>query len=210
MSAAKLLESGLQQLDLPYTPEQLTQLLAYVKILEKWNRVFNLIGTLDRERLVNRHILDSLSCLAYVKGKTVLDAGSGAGLPGIPLAILRPELNLVLLDSNGKKTRFLQQAVMELGLADRVKVVKSRIEEYRPGQPFDTVVSRAFAGLGDFVASSLPLCDQQTVLLAMKGRLSESELNTLNPGVKVLDIAAIKVPGVEAERHIVCLQKTPD
>lgn len=208
--AEKALESGLGLLSLTYLPEQWTQLLAYVAMLEKWNRVFNLIATRDHDRIISHHILDSLSCAGYIRGTNLLDAGSGAGLPGIPLAIMRPEWRILLLDSNGKKTRFLQQVIIELGLVGRVEVVKSRIEEYRPAQPFDTVISRAFASLEEFVKSTLHLCDRHTVLLAMKGRRPDDELKTLSAEAEVLEVAAVKVPGIEAERHIVCLQKAPD
>ena len=207
MSISPMLESGISLLGESATTEQKKQLSAYAGLLEKWNRTYNLVADADPERIISRHILDSLTALPCLKAGRILDAGSGAGLPGIPLAILRPESRFVLLDSNGKKTRFLQQAVIELGLSSRVETVKSRIEEYHPGHAFDTVISRAFAGLEDFVSFCLHLCDRQSVLLAMKGRYPESELRALKTGVEITAVKAVAVPGVQAERHIVCLKK---
>ncbi|MBN1378732.1 MAG: 16S rRNA (guanine(527)-N(7))-methyltransferase RsmG [Gammaproteobacteria bacterium] len=205
-----MLESSLNRSGQSYTPRQLDQLLTFVRLLEKWSKTFNLIGKQNQERIVSHHVLDSLSAMPYLRGNRMLDVGSGAGLPGIPLAVVRPDVHFVLLDSNGKKTRFMQQVIVELCLSDRVEVIKSRIEEYHPGHAFDTVISRAFASLGDFVKSSLHLCDQHSILLAMKGRRPDSELKTLSTDVKVIEVAAVSVPDVKAERHIVCLQKASD
>jgi 16S rRNA (guanine527-N7)-methyltransferase len=207
MPISPMLESGLRLLGGTATAEQKNQLSAYVNLLEKWSRTYNLVADAGPERIISHHILDSLTVLPYLNGGIILDVGSGAGLPGIPLAIMQPEFRFVLLDSNGKKTRFLQQTIIELGLSSRVETVKSRIEEYHPGHAFDTVISRAFAGLEDFVSFSLHLCDRHSVLLAMKGRYPESELRGLNTGVEITAVKAVTVPGVQAERHIVCLQK---
>jgi 16S rRNA (guanine527-N7)-methyltransferase len=123
---------------------------------------------------------------------------------------MKPDMRFTLLDSNGKKTRFLKQAVIDLSLSERVQVIKSRIEEYRPAQSFDTVISRAFASLGDFAESCLHLCDQHSIILAMKGRRPDSEMSTLQSGVEVVSVTPITVPGVVAERHIVYLKKKSD
>jgi 16S rRNA (guanine527-N7)-methyltransferase len=209
-STQSQLATGLTELGLSYKPEQVDQLLAFIRLLEKWNRVFNLLGEQDSQRILGYHLLDSLAVAPHLRGPRVLDVGSGAGLPGIPLAIMKPDMRFTLLDSNGKKTRFLKQAVIELSLSERVQVIKSRIEEYRPAQSFDTVISRAFASLGDFAESCLHLCDQHSIILAMKGRRPDSEMSTLQSGVEVVSVTPITVPGVVAERHIVYLKKKSD
>lgn len=202
------LSAGCAALDLSLSVTQQQQLLAYVTLLERWNKAFNLTAIRDPLAMVTQHLLDSLVVLPYLRGQTVLDIGSGAGLPGIPLAIADSTRHYTLLDSNGKKTRFLKQAVQELGLAGHVDVTKIRIEQYRPARPFDTVVSRAFAGLEEFVRLSAAACGDETVLLAMKGRLPADELNAL-PADMQATVVALSVPGLAAERHLVSVQHVP-
>lgn len=186
--------------------QQQGQLLAFVALLEKWNRSFNLTAVEGAAEMVSHHLLDSLSILPFIKGELVLDVGSGAGLPGVPLAMARPESRFVLLDSNGKKTRFMQQAVLELKLAN-ISIVKSRIEEYRPERAFDTVVSRAFSSLVEFVQASRMACGPHTRLLAMKGLYPGAELKELAVTGYSTEIARLNVPGLAAERHLVSLEK---
>lgn len=197
---------GLTQLKIGVTPQQEKQSLAFVALLQKWNRAYNLTSVRETGRMLTQHVLDSLSILPYLWGSRLLDVGAGAGLPGIPLAIARPDIRVTLLDSNGKKTRFMQQAALELAL-DNVEVVKSRLEEYRPDRPFDTVTSRAFSSLEAFVRMSAPLCDRDGRLLAMKGKNPEQELQNIDLSELVPTIQRLHVPGLNAERHVICLSK---
>ncbi len=201
------IEAGLQEMGLSYSGRQVSQLAEFSELLKKWNKAFNLIGRRKPDRLLSYHIFDSLTASAYIRGNQVLDVGSGAGLPGIPLAIMNEKVKFYLLDSNGKKTRFLKQAAIELSLIDRVEVVNSRLEEYHPRRPFDTVISRAFSSLEDFVKSSLHVCDQQSLIVAMKGPRVDIELKSLNADFRIVKTVAVQVPGIEAERYLVCLQR---
>lgn len=196
-----LLRDGLSVLGL--ADEGLRRRLeAYLTLLGKWNRAYNLSAIRDPAEMVTLHLLDSLVVLPFVPAGRLLDVGSGAGLPGIPLALARPELAVTLLDSNGKKTRFLRQAVLELGLAN-VEVAECRAEAFRPAAPFDTIVSRAFAELGLFLRLTRPLLAPGGRWLAMKGRLDENELAEISTeGVK-LHSHRLRVPGLAAERHLI-------
>jgi 16S rRNA (guanine527-N7)-methyltransferase len=180
------------------------RLMAYLALLEKWNRTYNLTAVRDPLEMVPRHLLDSLSVLPWLAGPNVLDIGSGAGLPGIPLAIARPDLAFTLLDSNAKKTRFITQAVAELGLA-HVTVVNARAEEFHPPHSFATLVTRAFASIPDMLAACGHLCGSGCRLLAMKGAVPQAELASLPDGFKVSAIHALEVPGLEAQRHVIIL-----
>lgn len=198
------LREGLAQLNIELFPRQLEQLLGFIEILQKWNRAYNLTAVRQPEQMISQHLLDSLSVLPYLWGERLLDVGAGAGLPGIPLAVSRPGMHVTLLDSNGKKTRFMQQAVLELGL-DNTEVIKSRLEEYRPVRPFDTVISRAFGSLEAFVRMSAPLCRPHGRLLAMKGKNPEHELQDIDLMEFSPTIQRLQVPWLDAERHVVCL-----
>jgi 16S rRNA (guanine527-N7)-methyltransferase len=188
------------------TPAQQAQLLDYVALLAKWNQVYNLTAGRDPLEMVGRHLLDSLSVLPYLEGRRVLDVGTGAGLPGIPLAVLCPEREFVLLDSNGKKTRFVQQAVAELGLRN-VTVVHSRAEDFRADPGFDVVVSRAFAAIADMLTAAGGLCAPGGVILAMKGAHPAAELAALPPGYTLAGVHRLSVPDVHEERHLVCVRR---
>ncbi len=201
------IKAGLRTLGLTYTSDQVRQLAEFVRLIKKWSQAFNLVANDNTEQLLNQHVFDSLAVNAYLQGNRILDVGAGAGFPGIPLAIMNKEFQFSLLDSNGKKTRFLWQAALELSLAERIEVIKSRIEEYHPAQPFDTVISRAFAGLGEFVRASLHVCDQHSLMLAMKSRRLDAELRAMKTDVRVLQTIPLRVPGIEAERYLVCLQR---
>ena len=196
------LATGLNTLGLAVEVPRQQILLDYIALLGKWNRVYNLTAVRDPVEMVPLHLLDSLAVAPHLHGVRILDVGSGPGLPGIPLAAILPELRFTLLDSNGKKTRFMQQAAIELGLSN-VDVVHARVENYHPPEGFDTVISRAFASIADFVSLAGPLCRQGGRLLAMKGRYPEDELAGLPAGFKVAAVHALRVPGLDSERHLV-------
>jgi len=185
---------------------QCAKLLTYVELLAKWNSVYNLTAVRDPQEMITRHILDSLSVAPYIKGPLVLDIGTGAGLPGIPLAVAFPDIQFTLLDSVAKKTRFVLQAVGELGLSN-VMVKTGRVEKYQPPQLFDTVISRAFSSISDFLNMAGSLCRPGGALLAMKGRYPEEELADLPPDFQVDDILRLRVPGLDEERHAARLSR---
>jgi 16S rRNA (guanine527-N7)-methyltransferase len=197
------LTSGLRHLG--RSPELAAPLLAYLELLIKWNKAYNLTAIRDPQAMVVLHLLDSLTAYPFVRGPHVLDVGTGAGLPGIPLAIAMPELHFTLLDTNGKKTRFLEHAVRQLSLKN-VDVQKTRIEDLVPMQPFDTVVSRAFSALSLFVDTCGPLVNQGGCLLAMKGKLPKEEIAALNEAQWRIGSYELEVPGLEAERHMIVLE----
>lgn len=193
---------------LPDSAEE--KLAAYLALLEKWNRVYNLTAVRDAERMVSHHLLDSLAVVPFFQGGgsdliRVLDVGSGGGLPGIPLAIARPEVQVTLIDSIAKKTAFLLQAKAELGLAN-VQVVTGRVEDYRPAAKFDVITSRAFSDLKAFVDLTRHLLVQGGCWLAMKGVLPHEEIVLLPDWVKVSANHALVVPGLEASRHLIVLE----
>jgi 16S rRNA (guanine527-N7)-methyltransferase len=202
MSGAHTLERAAAALQVEIADEQVAALERYLDLLEKWNRVYNLTAIRERGRMVTHHVLDSLSILPYVRGPNVLDVGSGAGLPGIPIAIARPALRVTLLEANQKKSAFLTQAVGELRLAN-VTVVTERVESWRTEARFDTIVSRAFAELGEFVAAAGRLLTPDGVIAAMKGVHPFEEIERLPPGFRVLEVVRLAVPGLDAERHLV-------
>lgn len=196
------LSQGLQalKLDLPAAAQQ--QLLAYMQLLLKWNQAYNLIATMDPEELLTQHIFDSLTITPYITGQYVLDLGSGAGLPGIPLAIALPHQHFVLLDSVGKKTRFLTQVVNELKLAN-VTVVQTRIEAFFPEQCFNTVVARAVGTIKDIMRLTKHVLCPQGRWLLMKGLYPEEELKDLpNPFM----VYRLHLPGMDKQRHLVCIE----
>jgi 16S rRNA (guanine527-N7)-methyltransferase len=201
------LASGLHALGLTLSPAIQTQLLDYVALLVKWNGAYNLTAVRDPAEMVTRHLLDSLAINAFLHGTRMLDVGSGAGLPGIPLALANPERHFVLLDSNGKKTRFMIQAAATLGLRN-VEVVQSRAENYRPAHPFATVVSRAFASLGDFLQLTSHLGSADGRWLAMKGEVPTQEMDELPAGFRVEAVHPLDVPGLQAARCVVEIVKT--
>lgn len=211
MGLDTILSSGLTQLGLNCSLAVQAQLRDYVHLLDKWNRVYNLTAVRDPTEMVTRHLLDSLAILPYMQGTRVLDVGTGAGLPGIPLAIvsreLCPERQFVLLDSNSKKTRFVRQAVTELGLTN-VEVVHQRSEEYCPQELFDVVVSRAFASIADMLKNSGQHCVKNGVILAMKGADPVDELQDIPEGFTFESVHVLNVPGLEGQRHVACLKPT--
>jgi len=202
MSSADGLERGLAALGLALRAEELARFERYLDLLEKWNRVYNLTAIRSRERMVTHHLLDSLAILPHVKGPRVLDVGSGAGLPGIPLAIADAELQVTLLDSNHKKTAFLRQAVAELGVKNAA-VEAERVESWRTNARFETIVSRAFSDLGEFVTASGRLLAPGGIIAAMKGVHPGEEIERMPGEFQVVNVVKLAVPELDAERHLV-------
>jgi 16S rRNA (guanine527-N7)-methyltransferase len=199
------LQQGCDRLDLNLSEQQYSQLLEYVSLLEKWNKVYNLTSIRHAEEMIERHILDSLTIVPHLTGKTLLDVGTGAGLPGIPVAIVCPDIDVTLLDTNSKKTRFLQQAKAELALTN-ITVVHARVEEAELPQ-FDMVTARAFATIQDIIDLTGRHCDDAGCLLLMKGVYPEDELVGIDQAFRVESITVLAVPGTNAERHLVRLVK---
>lgn len=183
-------------------------LTLYLGELAKWNKAYNLTAVRDPQEMVVRHILDSLSAAPLLRGTRILDVGTGAGLPGIPLALCYPDRQFTLLDSNGKKMRFVQHVAGELGLTN-ILPVQVRVESYEIEERFDTIISRAFAVLADFVSNSGHLLKSDGCLLAMKGKLPQAELQALPHDWQATNIESVNVPGLAAERHIIVLEALP-
>ncbi|MCK2045957.1 16S rRNA (guanine(527)-N(7))-methyltransferase RsmG [Chromohalobacter moromii] len=198
------LDTGLAALGVEVDAIARERLLALLALLHKWNRAYNLTAVRDPEQMVTRHLLDSASIAAAVRGPTLLDVGAGAGLPGLVLAILDPRLAVTMLDGNGKKVRFQRQAVLELGL-DNVTPVQARVETFEHGG-FDQIVSRAFADLATFLTLTRPLLAEDGEWLAMKGRDVETELAALPSEVTLVENRLLAVPGDEAQRVLVRLR----
>ncbi|OHX15719.1 16S rRNA (guanine(527)-N(7))-methyltransferase [Chromobacterium amazonense] len=197
------LKQGLAQLALELTEPQLDLLERYLALLVKWNQTYNLTAIRQEERMVSYHLLDSLSLVPHLQGGSrMLDVGSGGGMPGIPTAIARPDLQVVLLDSNHKKTTFLRQVVLELGLPN-VQVMTDRVEAYQPEQKFDRITSRAFSELSEFVKLTRHLMADDGQYVAMKGVYPYEEIALLPQGVAVSEVLPVTVPGLDAERHLV-------
>ena len=205
MTLAAGLERGLAALGLPIEPSAQARLLAYLGLLQKWNSAYNLTAVRGKERMLTHHVLDSLAVAPHVQGSTWVDVGSGAGLPGIPLALARADSSFTLVDSNHKKTAFLEQAVVELGLRN-VTVVRSRIEEWQPALRFDVVISRALSDLPEFLALAGRLCGEGGRLAAMKGVYPHEELAQVPQSYRVQRVIELTVPGLAAHRHLVLIE----
>ncbi|QEL12612.1 16S rRNA (guanine(527)-N(7))-methyltransferase RsmG [Kushneria phosphatilytica] len=199
----QVLDAGLDELGLVAPAEQRDRLLALVALLHKWNRAYNLTAVREPVAMVQRHLLDSLAIVPWLRGPRLLDVGSGAGLPGLVLAIMRPQLNVTLLDSNGKKVRFQRQAAYELGLSG-VSAVQARVEQYQAG-PFDQIVSRAFAAPQVFVDASRHLLASGGEWLAMIGRDDSLRTGALT-GATLLECVPLEVPGQQGDRHLLRLE----
>lgn len=204
MNLAQPLASGLAALGLDLDTAQQQKLLNYVALIAKWNKVYNLTAVRDPEAMVTQHLLDSLTVLPHLAGPRLIDVGCGAGLPGIPLAIARPEWKVGLLDSNHKKATFLRQACLELGLTN-AEVVCERVERYRLEAGFDTVISRAFSDLGEFARLTAHLLTKDGKLYAMKGVYPHDEIGRLPQHFKVQEVIPLTVPGMDANRHLVIM-----
>lgn len=203
---ANRLQQGIDQLSLSITTETQQKLLQYIELIAKWNKVFNLTSIRNVEGMLSVHLLDSLAVMPYIKADRTLDVGAGAGLPGIVLALCYPDKEFVLLDSNGKKTRFMTQAKIELGLAN-VEVVQARVDEYQPLKPFGAIISRAFASISDMLSYVDHLVTPETTLLAMKAD-SENEISQMPDAYAVSEIHELRVPGLQAKRQLLVIHKT--
>lgn len=199
----KILESGIAGMKLEVANSALEKMLHYLDMLQKWNKVFNLTAIRQREKMLTHHLLDSLSVLPYMFQGKWLDVGCGAGLPGLVLGMARPDWQFSLIDSNSKKTSFVQQAIIELGLKN-IEVSNVRAEEWAPHQAFDGIISRAFAESADFVALTRHLLAEKGYWLAMKGHL-DKDTKPLPDEIKTIKQIDLKVPGIEAMRSLVIL-----
>lgn len=201
MTLAPELARGLAELDLSLEPAVHQKLLTYLALLEKWNQVYNLTAVRNPQQMLYAHLLDSLAVLPHLPAGTIVDVGSGAGLPGIPIALARPDTPVTLLDSNHKKASFLREAVMQLGI-ENIAVVCQRVEEFSPTERFAVVISRAFSDLAEFLRLTRHLCAPGGKFLAMKGLLPYEELNQLPADITLSDSRPLLVPGVEGQRHL--------
>lgn len=206
MRAEEILARGITQLGMEVAPEVQQKMLAYLALLQKWNKVYSLTAIHQPEQMVSHHLLDSLAVLPHLWPSRWLDVGSGAGLPGLVLALMRPEWAFTLLDSNSKKTSFVQQAVIELGLRN-VTVCCARVEAWQPEERFDGIISRAFAEVAEFTALTRHLLKQDGGWVAMKGA-PEQELARLSTGVAVERVIPLQVPSLDAARCLVILKPT--
>ncbi len=201
---ARQLAAGIAAMKLDIGEPQQQKLLAYLALLQKWNKTYNLTALRDEAQMVSHHLLDSLTLLPYIRNaQTLADIGSGGGMPGIPAAICRPDLQMTLVDANTKKTAFLQQAAIELGL-DNVSVFAGRVENLH--QTADIVTSRAFAELADFVSLTRHLLHENSIWAAMKGAYPQDELFRLPENVEAYQTDRLSVPMLDAERHMVLLR----
>ncbi|HEY5716554.1 MAG TPA: 16S rRNA (guanine(527)-N(7))-methyltransferase RsmG [Psychromonas sp.] len=202
MSLFENLQKLLDQTDLKVTELQKQQLVKLVELLNKWNKAYNLTSVRDPEQMLVKHIMDSIVVSPYLKGKRFIDVGTGPGLPGLPLAILNPDKQFVLLDSLGKRLRFIRQALLELGLKN-VTAVQSRVEEYQPEDKFDVVLSRAFASLNDMLFWCKHLPNEKGHFLALKGQYPAQEIAELDKQFEFMESISLQVPKLEGERCLV-------
>lgn len=205
MTLEQELEAGLAQLGLELSAEQIDRLNQYLALLNKWNKTYNLTAVRETERMVAYHVLDSLSALPHIQGARVLDVGSGGGMPGMLFAIARPDWQLTLIDANHKKTTFLRQAAIELGL-NNVEVHCERVEALA-APAFDVITSRAFADLAEFVRLTRHVLADGGVWAALKGVYPYEEIAQLPDDIRVVSVQALHVPGLDAERHLVTLAR---
>jgi 16S rRNA (guanine527-N7)-methyltransferase len=201
-SELELLAAGARDLDIALEPPRVEELLQLVDALEIGNAQFNLTAIRDRLGMLRKHVLDSLSLQPYLRGVRIADIGTGAGFPGLPLAIVNPQRRFTLVEATGKKARFVVQTAERLGCAN-VQVEHARAERYRPFELFDTVVARALSSLADFAAYAGHLCTPDGRLLAMKGKRPDEEISALPKSFRVLAVHRLKVPGLDDERHLV-------
>jgi 16S rRNA (guanine527-N7)-methyltransferase len=201
------LERGLDAMHMALPRGANQQLLDYLALMQRWNRVYNLTAVRGARSMLTRHVLDSLTLVPYLEGRRILDVGSGAGLPGIPLAICLPDKSFWLLDASAKRCRFLRQAKAELGLQN-VTVLVTRAEDYQSEEKFDTLASRAYSSLDGFVHSAGHLLAENGVMLAMKGAWPGHESGVLANGFSIERVVRTMVPGLHEERHLVICRRT--
>ncbi|MBC7755803.1 MAG: 16S rRNA (guanine(527)-N(7))-methyltransferase RsmG [Bdellovibrio sp.] len=210
MTQAALLASGIAEMRLNISRETQEKLLAYLALLHKWNKVYNLTAVRDPLEMVTLHLLDSLSVLPYIGSNNLLDVGSGGGLPGIVLAICKPELQVTTIDTVQKKAIFMRQVKGELDLSN-LTVVHARVESYQPSDKFEAIVSRAFSDVGLFVKLTQHLITQNGQWLAMKGQVPHEELASLQEiekyTINIKNVIPLTVAGLEAKRHLLVLEK---
>ena len=202
----KMVASKLQSSHFKLSKEMQEQITTYLLLLTKWNKAYNLTSVRDPKEMITRHILDSLAITPYIEGDFILDVGSGAGLPGIPLAITQPERKFFLLDSNGKKTRFLTHVISTLKLTN-VSVLQARVENFVTQHCFTTIVARAFSSLNEFLQKTQHLCCDNGFFLAMKGNFPIAELAEVSDQFMIEKIQPLDVSGLDAERHLVIIRK---
>ena len=205
MQRAEQLAASLCKLSPELAASVQAKALDYLTLLQKWNQVYNLTGVRDAREMVTRHLVDSFAIIPFVAGPRVLDIGTGAGLPGIPLALALPDMEFVLLDSSSKKVQFVRHAVTALAL-DNVTVVCQRAQEYAPALHFDTVVTRALASIKDVLTMAQPLCAPGGRILLMKGAFPTEELAEMPGGYEIVQVVPLRVPGLRARRHLVHIE----
>ena len=198
------IKGGLAKLSFNVPDGLADQLQRYLRMLAKWNKAYNLTAIRSPDEILSHHILDSLIIAPYIEGPRILDVGTGPGFPGLPLAMMMPDQHFILLDSNSKKTRFVNQVVLELGLGN-VEVINNRVENYVPEQNVNSVVSRAFSSLDEFVRKTSRFCVKKGLLIAMKGRYPTEELQALDPNMDH-EVIELQVPDLNEERHIVLVR----
>ncbi len=199
------LAEGLAALPLALDSGVQRKLIDFLSLLVKWNRAYNLTAVRQPEQMVARHLLDSLVIGPFLQGPRILDVGTGAGLPGIPLALAYPDYQFTLLDSNGKKIRFVTQVVAELGLAN-VDVIQSRIEAFQPAGRFDTITARAYASIAELVTQTSRLLADKGQFLIMKGVYPVAEVEAMPAGYRLEAVRELEVPKLDAERHLLIVR----
>lgn len=198
------LESGIDRLGLDVSPDAVDKLLSFMTLLKEWSGTYNLVAPKERDFLLTRHLLDSLSIARWLQAGPLLDVGTGAGLPGLPLAIIKPEMEVTLIDSAGKKIRFIRHVGRTLKL-NNIHPLHQRVEDLADGKTYANITSRAFASLTEFAVAVRPCTDQSTRLLAMKGVYPDKELEELPDWVNVQSVESLTVPYLHAERHLVLM-----
>lgn len=205
MNLSGVLTAGCKSLGLNLSEQIQEKLLGYIELIHKWNKVYNLTAIREPESMLTQHILDSLSVLPHIHGKTLLDVGCGAGLPGIPLALANPDMEVTMLDSSHKKTAFVQQALIELGIKN-ARVVCDRVEKLKHEEKFDVIISRAFSDLAEFVKLAGHLVAKGGRMVAMKGVYPHEELAHLPANAELEQVIPLTVPGLDASRHLVMIK----
>lgn len=213
VQAHQLLNDGLNQLSLALTEAQISQLMLYVNELEKWNKAYNLTAVRSIEEIIKRHILDALSVVQLIaekKPKTLADIGTGGGIPGVILGIVFPKLSIFLVESIGKKCRFLRHVIQKLGLSERVSIIQQRVESWHPTEPLSIIICRAFTSLQNFTTITQHLGDEKTLWFAMKSAHTQAEEQALSQPFMIAENSLLQVPYEAAQRHLIILKINND